>query len=91
MKAIFGKISIGCFIAIWIAFFLLYIQGRPGCPFDQPVMLMIFIAPLCLFLGFLFGIIGTIKDSPKWYAIVGLLLSLIYPVIGLLLPMAMGK
>ena len=91
MKAIFGKISIGCFVAMWIACGILSLIKDPhSCPMGQPVMLMIFIAPVCLFLGFLLGIIGAIKDTPKWYAIVGLLLSLGYPVIGLLIAMVMA-
>jgi len=76
MNAKFGKLSIWSFVALWAAFFLLYIQGGPGCGFSQPIMLMIFIGPVCLFLGILFGIIGVKKDSSKTYSLIGLLLNL---------------
>jgi len=72
MKARYGKISIGCFAAIWIAYGILSSMADSECTF-----LMIVVGPVCLFLGFLFGIIGMVRDWSKSFSVLGFLLSLV--------------
>ena len=77
MNAKFGKLSIGCFIALPLAtvFFMLMsglLGADDGSPLFAIAMLTYFLCPI---LGITFGIKGIrSKEQPKWYAIIGLLL-----------------
>ena len=92
-KAIFGKLSVWCFVALWVLYFLLFLLDAPrrssgGCPGGSILMLMVFITPLCVLSGIVFGIVGAIrKESPKWWYIAGLLLNLSLPAIWLVMVM----
>jgi hypothetical protein len=84
MKAIFGKMSIGCFIALWILIGQVWLLSYLVPPKLMNVsvygglfaVIVILLSLQLSFWGFLFAIIGMTKESPKVYAIIGLLLNL---------------
>jgi len=90
MNAKYGKISIGCFIAIWpVAALLLLLSNPQSCPAGQPGM---FVAPwafLCVLIGTIFGIVGAVKkEQPPTKYIIGISLNVglvvLYGILGIL-------
>jgi len=79
MNAKYGKISIGCFIAIWpmVLILVLLSINFSGCRGGHPGILIIPWTLLCMLFGFIFGIVGAIKkETPKKY-LIGIFLHLI--------------
>ena len=78
MTAKYGKISVGCFVAIWpvVALLVLLEMNRePWHPVQQHLFFAFPWTLICVLLGIILGIVGLEnKESPKKYAIIGLCL-----------------
>ena len=76
MKAKYGIISIGCFIAYPLSmFFFGFLSWLLRCG-DGLLWMALRTYVLCAIVGIIFGVVGAIKkESPKRYFIIGLLLN----------------
>ena len=75
----FGILSVGSAILLFVLIFSANCEYQ-GCRGGSPYYLfMLLAAPVCIFPGLLFGVVGAIrKESPKWWYIIGLLLNVIH-------------
>jgi len=77
-KAIFGKLSIGCFFALCIVIVILAMIESPGaCPAGQPIFLAIPLTPLFALAGTVLGIIGAVKKEPIQNYMYGLVINVL--------------
>ena len=89
MKAIFGKLSILCFVTVVAYMLITRLWGELLALYIDPNVdfgIILFLPPVFVFFGFLFCVLSSNKkETPQYYRYIGFLLNLLLTVLYILL------